>query len=711
MRRVTNRLSGSLLLLAVLAPLLAAQPKAAPPPKAAQAKSAPAKAVLPERHKRWIDEEVGYIIAKRERDVFLQLQTDRERDIFIEAFWKHRDPTPETPQNEAEEEHRRRLDHANTFYGRSVPQPGWKTDRGRIYILLGPPRNIEQYDSVNGVYPTEIWFYLGDPALGLPTAFNVIFFRKDGVGDYILYSPTEHGPRSLISSSMGGFRDTNRISGSLSNDQAAYRELQELEPNLARQTLSLIPGEAAQPGYESLASMRLMATIAAAPQKKVQTDYADAILKYKDFVEVDYTANYIASDVLVQVIRDGTGANFVHYTIEPSRISAEEIGGKYEIRFQLNGRVSDAAGKTVYQFDKDFPLSLTAGELEDIRAQSLSIQDAFPVVPGTYTFDLLLKNTLSKEFAGAGATLVVPGPSGPPALGPLLLAYRAEPARSGAGERVPFKVGDTQILCQTRKTYSAKDSLVLFYQPYGTTEALRATGTLRTIFYREDEEVLGRTSRLADAPPDGVVETQSLNDLAPGYYQVRVALLDGAGKELAQAKENFEISLAASIPRPRVMSKVAAAAGRGDLLLTTGLQLLNRGDLEAARAKLAEAHALAPQRVDYAVAYAQALFRLKEYAQAKDALRPWAGAEDAPAEVPALLGFACQALDEFEAAVDHYTAYLVRFGANVDILNFLGTCHLRLGNREEALKAWTKSLEVSPDQPKIKDLVDSLKKK
>ena len=136
-----------------------------------------------------------------------QLQTDRERDIFLEAFWKHRDPTPGTPKNEFEEEHRRRLDHANKFYGRSVPLPGWRTDRGRIYILLGPPQNIEQYSNVNGVYPTEIWFYLGDPALGLPTAFNVIFFRKEGVGDYILYSPTEHGPRSLIASSMGGYRD------------------------------------------------------------------------------------------------------------------------------------------------------------------------------------------------------------------------------------------------------------------------------------------------------------------------------------------------------------------------------------------------------------------------------------------------------------------------------------------------------------------------
>jgi GWxTD domain-containing protein len=197
METAMKRIVGIVALLSVLVPAQAPAAVA----KAPQSKNAPAKAVLPERYTRWLEEEVVYLITKRERDVFLQLQTDRERDIFIDAFWKHRDPTPGTPRNEFKEEHVRRVAYANKYYGRSTPLPGWKTDRGRIYILLGPPKNIEQYDHVNGVYPTEIWFYLGDPDLGLPTAFNVIFFRKDGGGDYILYSPTEHGPRSLTATS------------------------------------------------------------------------------------------------------------------------------------------------------------------------------------------------------------------------------------------------------------------------------------------------------------------------------------------------------------------------------------------------------------------------------------------------------------------------------------------------------------------------------
>ena len=131
---------------------------------------------MPDRHKKWLDEEVAYIITAHERDVFLHLQTDKERDMFVEAFWKQRDPTPGTPQNEFREEHYRRLKYANDVYGRSTPLPGWKTDRGHVYIVLGPPKNIESYDHVVNVHPVEIWFYYGDPAVGLPTGFNIILF-------------------------------------------------------------------------------------------------------------------------------------------------------------------------------------------------------------------------------------------------------------------------------------------------------------------------------------------------------------------------------------------------------------------------------------------------------------------------------------------------------------------------------------------------------
>lgn len=682
---------------------------AVPPPMAGQAKpSAPA---LPARFDQWLNQEVVYIITRHEREVFLKLQNDRERDIFIEAFWKHRDPEPATPRNEFQEEHYKRYNYANSTFGRATPLPGWKTDRGRIYILLGPPKNIEEFTNVNGVYPVVIWFYLGDESLGLPAGFNVIFFRRNGTGDFTLYSPVVDGPGSLVADTMGNYRETRGVSGATSSEMAAYKALKELAPNLAPQTLSLIPGEAVIPGRESLASNRLIAQIYAAPQKKVETSYADAILKYKDSVEVEYTANYVPSEAQVQVIRDDTGASVVHYTIEPAKITAEEIGGRYEVRFQLNGRVSDGAGKTVYQFDKDFPLSLSAADLEGLRAKSLSIQDAFPLVPGAYNLDLLVKNVLSKEFTGATRALVVPGPAAAVSMSPLLLAYGVGTGPSPAGERVPFKVGPDQLLCQTRKTYGTGDTMTLFAQVYGVTEALKAAGVLRLEFLKEDRPFLSRNVPVAAAGPVwNVLEAQPLQAFPPGYYQARLVLLDGQGREAASAKENFEVSPAPAVPRPLVISKVTRAAGTEDLY-ATGLQDVSRGDLEAARTHLGAAHGQAPERGDIAVAYAQVLFRFADYAGVKQVLGPFAGDEAPAAEVPALLGQACHALGQYDEAAKHYAAYISRFGANIDILNWLGTCHYQLGNTAEALAAWAKSLDLNPNQDKLRALVDGIKKK
>ncbi len=103
-------------------------------------------------YEKWLEEEVVYIITPKEKDVFLQLQTDREREIFIQAFWKQRDPNPNIPGNEFKEEHYRRIDYANNWYGKDSPGRGWRKARGRIYITLGPPKSIERYENSGEMY-------------------------------------------------------------------------------------------------------------------------------------------------------------------------------------------------------------------------------------------------------------------------------------------------------------------------------------------------------------------------------------------------------------------------------------------------------------------------------------------------------------------------------------------------------------------------------
>ncbi len=121
-------------------------------------------------YKKWLNEDVTYIITDEERQAFKRLNTDDEREQFIEQFWLRRDPTPDTEENEFKEEHYRRIAYANEHYASGIP--GWKTDRGRIYITFGPPDEIESHPSggtydrpyeegggTTSTYPFEQWRY------------------------------------------------------------------------------------------------------------------------------------------------------------------------------------------------------------------------------------------------------------------------------------------------------------------------------------------------------------------------------------------------------------------------------------------------------------------------------------------------------------------------------------------------------------------------
>jgi GWxTD domain-containing protein len=114
---------------------------------------------------KWVNEDVTYIIDDRERAAFHSLQTDEEREKFIEQFWLRRDPTPGTAANEFKEEHYRRIAYANERYATGTP--GWKTDRGRSYIIFGPPDEIESHPSGGpGVAPYEEWLYRSIAGVG-----------------------------------------------------------------------------------------------------------------------------------------------------------------------------------------------------------------------------------------------------------------------------------------------------------------------------------------------------------------------------------------------------------------------------------------------------------------------------------------------------------------------------------------------------------------
>src|SRR3984957_4929892 len=150
---------------------------------------------LDSQYKKWLDEDVVYIISPEERNAFLHLQTNEEREQFIEAFWQRRNPDPDSPENTFKEEHYRRIAYANEHFASGVP--GWKTDRGRIYIAWGPPderdehTSGEQYDrpmdqggGTTTTYAYETWRYRY--AEGLGENFEMEFVDPTGTGEFHL---------------------------------------------------------------------------------------------------------------------------------------------------------------------------------------------------------------------------------------------------------------------------------------------------------------------------------------------------------------------------------------------------------------------------------------------------------------------------------------------------------------------------------------------
>jgi len=656
---------------------------------------------LPPRFNNWLEQEICYIITPLEKKVFLQLQTDRERDIFIDAFWKHRDPTSGTPVNEFKEEHYRRINYADVHFGRGAPGPGWKTDRGRIYIILGEPRGIDRQTGESQIYNSEIWFYQGLIQYGLPAGFNLVFFQKHGVGEYVLYSPIADGPQALLTSYFGDQADYTQ----------AFQTLRKINPSLAKVSLSLIPGESTPLGRPSLASDMLIQNIHTVPQKELNDKYAQMFLAYKDKVEVEYSANYIDNHSSIKVLQNPSGVYFVHYVLELMKFSMQQYQDKYSTHLTINGNVSDLEGKTIYQYERSISIELDEDQLRSIAYKPFDIYDMFPLIAGSYKFSVIIKNEVSKEFTTVEKDIIIPDDDSALSMSSLVLGYKIKPAPSEAQNLKAFKLGSFQFLHQPKNIFCSQDTLFLAFQITGLSSDLRQKGQLKYDFFKDDEPFFNSTRKVSQY--EGGVNFKHefpLQEFPPGYYRLQVGLWDEKQETLSE-EESFEISAVTAFPRPWIHTKTLPPPNHPSYSFLLGKQLFSKGDVNKAQAKLEEAFQKKPDSLDFAVNLAQVYSAQKKYQQVKDVLMAFSDVSEVPYQLYFLLGKSHQALGEFDDAIFVYNKALSHYGINFKLLNSIGECYYRLGIWDEALAAWEKSLEINDNQPDVKERVKILKKK
>ncbi len=137
---------------------------------------------LPPAYNKWVNEDVQWIIGAQEKEEFLKLATNEARDSFISEFWERRNPNPDRKENPFKEEHYRRIAYSNAHF--AAKMPGWKTDRGRVYIVYGPPDSIIKHSSTGANPPEEIWSYLHMP--GAHGDVSLHFIDHCVCGEYAL---------------------------------------------------------------------------------------------------------------------------------------------------------------------------------------------------------------------------------------------------------------------------------------------------------------------------------------------------------------------------------------------------------------------------------------------------------------------------------------------------------------------------------------------
>ncbi len=677
---------------------------------------------LSPRHDRWLKEEVVYIISETEKSVFLALESEGDRDLFIEEFWRQRDPMPGTPRNEFRDEHYRRIEFANRTFGRGTPTAGWRTDRGRYYIALGPPFDVERFVS-GDIHPAELWYFRGTPAYGLPGIFRLLFFQKYGAGDFKLYNPASNRPSDLVPHSdrlteldlftsggkdgPGGGRPTQIPEKTNWNieDQQAYKILREVgSDQLAAATVSIRPGSVTSQDF--IPSSVMIGAIESIPKRKVAPGYAEDFLKHKATVEVDYSVHHIGNRFAAAVLRDPSGAFFLNYVLVPDALSVDSYENLFSADMKTTVRLADSRGKTVYQQDRDVPLALRKEELKALGDSSFHYYDSLPVVPGRYKFSVLWENTVSREFTSFEGSVFVPAED-ELILGSLVATKNISEGAVSAGRR-GFQAGPLQLYPSPGNVFSPASKVRLFFQVFGLTPELRASGSFEFGLARGDQPERTTRKNIRDyGDGNDFLEPVTLARLAPGRYALTVSVRDGEDRILLS--DGIPLMIAAeTLPSPWVFSPKNPAPGDARYDQALGVQLLNLDRVAEASAALARARGKDPASVEIAADYGRALLLQGRAAEAREALWPFADAEPGRFEVQAELAQAAQALGDAQEAIVRYIRALSLRGRVVEILNALGECYFSAGDREKAAKAWRDSLAINPNQEAVKKLLGSL---
>jgi GWxTD domain-containing protein len=500
-------------------------------------------------YKTWLSQEVTYIISDEERKAFMSLSNDEERDSFIENFWLRRNPNADSPENEFREEHYRRIAYANEHF--AAGKPGWRTDRGHIYISFGKPDEIESHPSggnyerspeegggSTSTFPFEKWRYRYLEGIGENVEIEFVdscqcgdyhFTIDRGEKDALLHVPgagltqwEQMNHKDKADRFKGG--GIEQIGGGPMGDQSQSKQFDRIE---------------------------LMAKLFAPPPVKFKD--LDAFVSEHKLL----TGPVFPFDVRTDFVKVTEGMDMMPITIQIKNrdITFVTKEGVSKGLVNILGKVTTITGKTVQTFEDTVEVDQPAELLEKALDRQSVYWKALPLVPGLYRLDIAIKDVNNVNHIGVfGRGIDVPtyhdeklGASS------LILADEMHPVSSRqigsgnfiiGGDFIRPRVAATTVPASPVK-FKRNQSLNFWLQFYnlGIDEATKsnsakvtyeitdfASGAVMLTKELESKELGAHSDELT------VQRTLPIAGLQPGKYKVTVKVNDAISKqEIAQS--------------------------------------------------------------------------------------------------------------------------------------------------------------------------------
>jgi len=480
-------------------------------------------------YRKWLTEDVGYIITDEERTAFKRMTTDDERQNFIEGFWLRRDPTPDTAENEFKEEHYRRIAYANERYASGIP--GWKTDRGRIYITFGPPAEIESHPSggsyerpyeegggTTSTYPFEKWRYRWIEGIG--TDVNIEFVDPTMTGEYrMTMDPSEKDALMMVPGA--GLTMMEQMGLASKNDRFSRTDGTRL--GTGNQPL---PSKMNQ--FERL---QQYANLQKPPE-----------IKFKDLEA------QVNSTIKFNLLPMRTRADYMRMTNSTVLTNVTLQFDKHDLQFgqkdgvskavvNIYARITSMSRRVVNVFEDVVTIEVPTELLgEAVKGASL-YQKSVPLPPGKYRLNVVAKDIIGGTLNNYEMALDVPHYDDEKlASSTIVLADLIEkvPTKSiGMGQ---FVIGTSKVRPRLNETFRRDEKLGLYVQLYNfgpdeKTQKPNGSIDYEVVKKSNNQKVFEFTEEVAKIDASSATQTTvekilPLKSLEPGQYTINMKVTD-----------------------------------------------------------------------------------------------------------------------------------------------------------------------------------------